>query len=107
MLLKLIDNGVKGRTCHDFSWVWRNRTSHKQVKIRINLRGEYFLFHISPSRVVLHQQLGYTVMMVVYLEQLSQSWLTDVKTYEDYFLFKQGETYCQVCSIEGLALTRC
>ena len=56
--------------------------------------------------MVVNNQVGDTIVVVVNLEQLSQTRLTDIQTYHHYLLAQQGEGDTDIGSHECLSFTR-
>ena len=56
------------------------------------------------GRAFLNEEVGNAVCRVVQFEELTQSWLADVKTYQQHFLPQQGERHGQIARIESLSL---
>ena len=101
MFLQLTDNVVKTSSCYQLTWVRRNRTSHKEIEFTVDTRRENLFLNVIPCIMVVYNQIGDTIMVVVNLEELCQTWLADIQTYHDNLLAQQGErdTYigCHEC----------
>ena len=85
--------------------VWRCRTSHEQIEVLVNTRWADGTAQIGECNGILHQQLTDTNGTVLYTEQATQGWLTDIETAKHYLFTQQGERYRQVGSEEGFTLT--
>ena len=106
MVLQFLDDGIKAWTGNQLTWVRRYRTSHQQVEVAVNARRDNLLLDIIPSVVLVNHQVGDTCMMVVNLEEFSQTRLTDIKTNYDDLLAQQCQRDGYVRGNECLTLTR-
>ena len=105
MLLQFVYYFFQTVTGYQLGGVGGNRTGQQQVEIVVHTRRYNLGLDLLGRGRLNAKQVGNTVLVVLYLEQLSQTGLTDVKTYNNHALVKQGETHGQVGTVEGLALT--
>ena len=86
LLAQMGEDDIQRRAGDELRGVGRNGTGQQQVEVVVDAGRQDLILHLLPGGIVVGEQRGDAVLVVVNLEELCQTRLTDVETNEDGLL---------------------